>query len=239
LGAYNDFDNGTLVTVNGVPTRKYHHKHILKLDFSKLGDAFTDSVRMTLTNLLNEVFVTLFAENQSFISAITPGQFFTLNGKYYEMVSTAADDRILVRRAADHIGGRLSYRQVRNYTISHLEDSQFMGELKTINNIDVHYQFADFTVDTPGYWKLGAYNDFDNGSLVTVNGVPTRKYHHKHILKLDFSKLGDGFTDSVRMTLTNLLNEVFVTLFAENQAPVRKNADIPFHHPNANRASRC
>lgn len=147
-----------------------------------------------------------------------PGQFFTLNGKYYEMVSTATDNRILVRRASEHIGGRLAYRQVRNYTIQHLEDSASMGELKSVNNINIHYQYADFSVETPGYWKLHAHNDFDNGDLVKVNGVPTREYHHKQILKFDFSKFGDAFTDSVRMTLTNLLNEVFVTLFADNQA---------------------
>ena len=147
-----------------------------------------------------------------------PGQFFTLNGKYYEMVSTASDNRILVRRASEHIGGRLSYRQVRSYTINRLEDSPSMGALKSVNNIDIHYQFADFSVDTPGYWKLRAHNDFDNGDLVKVNGVPTREYHHKQILKFDFSKFGDAFTDSIRMTLTNLLNEVFVTLFADNQA---------------------
>ena len=146
-----------------------------------------------------------------------PGQFFTLNGKYYEMVSAATDNRILVRRASEHIGGRLSYRQVRNYTITRLEDSDSMGALKSVNNIDIHYQYADFTVETPGYWKLKAHNDFDNGDLVQVNGVPTRAYHHKQVLKFDFSKLGEGFTDSVRMTLTNLLNESFVTLFADNQ----------------------
>ena len=147
-----------------------------------------------------------------------PGQFFTLNGKYYEMVSAAFDNSILVRRASEHIGGRLSYRQVRNYTFHHLEDSLSMGALKSVNNIDIHYQYADFSVETPGYWKLRAHNDFDNGDLVKVNGVPTREYHHKQILKFDFSKFGDAFTDSVRMTLTNLLNEVFVTLFADNQA---------------------
>lgn len=147
-----------------------------------------------------------------------PGQFFTLNGKYYEMVSTASDNRILVRRASEHIGGRLSYRQIRNYTISHLEDSVLMGAMKSVNNIDIHYQLADFSVETPGYWKLHARNDFDNGDLVKVNGVPTRKYHHKQILKFDFSQFGDAFTDPIRMTLTNLLNEVFVTLFADNQA---------------------
>ncbi len=147
-----------------------------------------------------------------------PGQFFTLNGKYYEMISTAADNRILVRRASEHIGGRLAYRQVRNYTINNIEDATSMGALKSVNNIDIHYQFADFSVETPGYWKLGAYNDFDNGDLIIVNGVPKREYHHKQILKFDFSKFGDAFTDSVRMTLTNLLNEAFVTLFADNQA---------------------
>ncbi len=146
-----------------------------------------------------------------------PGQFFTLNGKYYEMVSTTTNNRILVRRASEHIGGRLAYRQMREYTIHHLENASSMGKLKTVNNIDIHYQWADFSVETPGYWKLRAYNDFDNGDLVKLNGVPAREYHHKQILKLDFSKAGDGFTDSVRMTLTNLLNEVFVTLFADNQ----------------------
>ncbi|MBE6810485.1 MAG: hypothetical protein E7521_05470 [Ruminococcaceae bacterium] len=147
-----------------------------------------------------------------------PGQFFTLNGKYYEMISTTTNNRILVRRASEHIGGRLAYRQVRNYKIHHIEDVSSMGALKTVNNIDIHYQLADFSVDTPGYWKLHAYNNFDGGELVHINGVPTREYHKKHILKFDFSKLGDAFTDSVRMTLTNLLNETFVTLFAENQA---------------------
>jgi hypothetical protein len=146
-----------------------------------------------------------------------PGQFFTLNGKYYEMIATATDNRILVRRASEHIGGRLAYRQVRNYIIHHLEDASSMGALKTVNNIDIHYQFANFSVETPGYWRMHAYNDFDNGDLVKVNGIPVREYRHKQILKFGFSKMGDAFTDSVRMTLTNLLNEVFVTLFAENQ----------------------
>ncbi len=146
-----------------------------------------------------------------------PGQFFTLNGKYYEMVSTASDNRILVRRASEHIDGRLSYRQVRNYTINRLENSTTMGALKSVNNIDIHYQYADFSVETPGYWKLRSYNDFDNGDLIRINGIPNREYHHKQILKFDFSKFGDAFTDSVRMTLTNLLNEAFVTLFADNQ----------------------
>lgn len=146
-----------------------------------------------------------------------PGQFFTLNGKYYEMVTVTTGNRILVRRASEHIQGRPSYRQVRKYFMERIDNSERMGALKTINGIDIYYQYADFTVETPAYWKLNAYNDFESGTLVELNGVPTRRYYHKQILRLDFSKVGDAFTDSVKTTLTDLLNEVFVTLFADNQ----------------------
>lgn len=146
-----------------------------------------------------------------------PGQFFTLNGKYYEMISATADNKIMVRRASEHINGRISYRQVRKYALKKIRNSEDMGTLKTINNIGIHYLYSDFEVKTDGYWKLKAYNDFENGSLVEINAVPIRKYFNKQILKLDFSGFGEMFTDSVRKTLTVLLNEVFVTLFAENQ----------------------
>ncbi len=186
----------------------------------------TDFSRIILDDLQNASYIAEKESNDVYIGTelkghvyqkYMPGQFFTLNGKYYEMISTTKDNRILVRRASEHIGGRLSYRQVRNYTIHSVDNSSTMGALKTINNIDIYYQFADFSVETPGYWKLRAHNDFDNGDLIHINGVPKREYHHKQILKFDFSKLGDAFTDSVRMTLTNLLNEVFVTMFADNQ----------------------
>lgn len=146
-----------------------------------------------------------------------PGQFFTLNGKYYEMISTTNNQQILVRRASEFIDGRLSYRQVRRYHIHHLEDHTTMGNLKTINQIKVHYQLCDFHVETSGYWKMRVYNDFDHADYVELNGIPSRSYLRKKVLKLDFSEMGDAFTDDIRMSLTTLLNEVFVTLFAENQ----------------------
>lgn len=146
-----------------------------------------------------------------------PGQFFTLNGKYYEMVSVAAGNRIIVRRASEHISGRQFYRQVRKYTMDRLTNSDSMGALRTINQIDVYSQFADITVETPAYWKMNSYQDFKTGVLVELNGVPDRRYYHKQILKLDFSRMGDAFTDEIRKTLTVLLNEAFVTLFADNQ----------------------
>ncbi len=239
-GSQSDMNNNGISTLSvkcGNGEIAYFEKNdtiIFKKEYSVESGRFesvytienTDFARIILDDLQNASYIAEQESRDVYIGTelkghvyqkYLPGQFFTLNGKYYEMVSTTADNKILVRRASEHIGGRLSYRQVRNYTIHHLQDSSSMGALKTVNNIDIHCQFADFSVETPGYWKMGAYNDFDNGDLVIVNGVPTREYHHKLILKFDFSKLGESFTDSVRMTLTNLLNEVFVTLFADNQ----------------------
>lgn len=146
-----------------------------------------------------------------------PGQFITLGGKYYEMLSIASDNHVIVRRAADHINSRLSYRQIRNITIDSAYDNDNMGMLKSVNGVKIYNQFADFSVATPAYWRMYAYNDFENAKKVVINNVPTRKYINKNILKLDFSDFGEAFTNEIRTTLTLLINEVFKTMFAENQ----------------------
>lgn len=146
-----------------------------------------------------------------------PGQFLTLGGKYYEMLSMSGDNQVIVRRAADHINARYTYRHVRNINIESACDNDSMGMLRTINGVKVYNQFANFSVDTPAYWRMYSYRDFENAKKVVINNVPQRKYINKHILKLDFSCFGEAFTDEIRTTLTLLINEVFRTMFAENQ----------------------
>lgn len=146
-----------------------------------------------------------------------PGQFFVFNGKYYEMLSVTSDGQVLVRRAADHITGRPSYRQVRKYYISNIVDSEAMGAVKNTGGLRVVRQYADFCVKTPAYWKMDTYNDFESGQLVTVSGIPDRRYCNKQILRIDFPEMGEKFSKEIRYTLTLLINEVFRTLFAENQ----------------------
>ena len=143
-----------------------------------------------------------------------PGQFFTFNGKYYEMLSVASDGQVLVRRAADHIDGRPGYRQVRRYVLQNAADSEAMGDCRDIAGLRITKQYADFRVETPAYWQLDRYQDFAHGRLVTLNGVPARTYYNKQILRID---LPDDADETVCRTLTLLCNEVFRTLFAENQ----------------------
>ena len=146
-----------------------------------------------------------------------PGQFFTFGGKYYEMLRVTSSGQVLVRRAADHISGRPAYRQLRTYRISNLTDSQTMGDRMDIAGLHITKQYADISVETPGYWKLSRYSDFASGSTVSVNGVPQRRYHAKQLLRIDLPDRDGLLTDKVCGTVALLFNEVFRTLFAENQ----------------------
>lgn len=145
-----------------------------------------------------------------------PGQFFTFNGKYYEMSKVTSEGKVLVRRAADHINGRPAYRQVRNYRISNVEDAAGMGDRMQIGEMKLTMQYADVSVDTPAYWQLPEYRDFEHGKEVLINGIPKRVYRRKQILRIDLPENSDVCIEKVCNTVAVLLNELFRTLFAEN-----------------------
>ncbi len=147
-----------------------------------------------------------------------PGQFFTFSGKYYEMLSVTADGQVLVRRAADHITGRPVYRQVREYGIANAVDSTAVGACRDAGDIRMTRQYADIRVRTPAYWQMAQRGDFAGGRRVTISGVPEREYRNKQLLRVDFTRPDGGLTPEIRMTLTLLMNEVFVTLFGDNAA---------------------
>lgn len=150
-----------------------------------------------------------------------PGQFLTLCGKYYEMRYLTSGGEIIVRRAADHIDNRHTYRQIREYCISAIRKSNLIGDRKNIADMRVYREYADITVETPGYYRMFQDNDLANAAKVLYEGektgIPKRVYKNKEILYLRLPQL-DGLTEEVKYTLTLLLNETFKSLFAENQA---------------------
>lgn len=151
-----------------------------------------------------------------------PGQFFTFGGKYYEMRYLTADGKIVVRRAADHITGRPYYRQIRSYAISGIKTSEQIGAVRNIAGLKVSKEYADICVSTQGYYKMEKYNDFASAKKVVFegekSGIPNRVYRNKEILKIELPKESEKLTDNIRYTITTLINEIFRTLFAENQA---------------------
>ena len=151
---------------------------------------------------------------------ILPGQFLTLAGKYYEMSHLSSENEIVVRRAADHIDNRYSYRQIRNYSISGLKKSNIIGKDKTVDGMHISKEYADISVETPGYYKVLQNNDFAHAAKILYEegsaGIPNRSYMNKPVLriKLPNSEMVD---EKIRYTITLLINEVFQSLFAENQ----------------------
>lgn len=161
-----------------------------------------------------------------------PGQFFTFDGKYYEMQYLTADGQVLVRRAADHITGRPVYRQIREYTICGTRPSEKIGAKQNVSGMKVVKEFADICVSTPGYYRMERYNDFTTAKKVCFegenSGIPKRIYRNKEILRIELPDFNGKMNDNIRYTITVLFNEVFKTLFAENQAYIRALTDESF-----------
>lgn len=151
-----------------------------------------------------------------------PGQFIVFGGKYYEMQYLTADGQVLLRRAADHIVGRPSYRQIRNYSICGVRPSTQIGAYKDIAGFKIQKEFADIVVETPGYFKMRKHNDFTTAKKIVfegeVNRIPDKRYLNKEVLKIEFPESGGKFNYEVKYTITILLNEIFRTLFEDSQA---------------------
>jgi len=166
-----------------------------------------------------------------------PGQFFTFGGKYYEMQYLTADGQIMARRAADHINGRPAYRQIREYCINGIKPSEKIGAMQDIAGLKVIKEFADISVKTPGYYNMERYNDFTTAKKVSFegdkNGIPQRIYRNKEILRIELPDFDGKLNDNIRYTITLLFNEVFKTIFAENQAYIVAVTDDSFLAENS------
>lgn len=151
---------------------------------------------------------------------ILPGQFFTYDGKYYEVRSVTSEKGVLVRRAADHIVGRRYYRQKRSYHLDAMYDDA--GRTRLVNGLEVAICQCDINVETTGYLELDASNDLRRAREVRVaeperQGASerldyTRAYQAKNVLKIRIPGAGE----QVRYTLCVLLMEVFRTVYADS-----------------------
>ena len=160
-----------------------------------------------------------------------PGQFLTLNGKYYEMLNVTQDGEMVVRRASEHLNERVFYRQIRKYNISNEYSLDEMGSQRDLGSIRVLRQHADIRVSTQAYWKMHTYNDFSSARRIEINGIPDRTYYNKPIIRIDFPGMDDEQKTRVLPTITLLMNELFLTLFAENSSYIVATTKGEFEEP--------
>ncbi len=129
-----------------------------------------------------------------------PGQFITMDGKYYQIVSISENKGILLRRAADHIDKRLYYRQLRDVTLNKWKDDKNMGSSVTIElqsgmKLLIEHGFADYDVKTPGYLECAPYNDIKHARIFELKDIPDRKYYNKNVLRLKLPEITQEIID--------------------------------------------
>ena len=137
---------------------------------------------------------------------LLPGQFFCYDGKYYQVRSISPENGIIVRRSADHLNGRLCYRQLRTYSI---KDSVTVDVGRNLRGIKLQSCFGNVKVQTDGYLEMKSRNALNNAVLVQLEKIVHRKMVYKEFLQIDIPDT----TDEVRYTLCVLLNELFYTIF--------------------------
>ena len=140
-----------------------------------------------------------------------PGQFVSMDGKYYEVLRISHQNGVIIRRAADHINGRIYYRQLRNIALSGFVPEETMGSTRSVSGLEFTRGFADFCVTTQGYLELKDYHDLKQAKEVLVSGIPERNYINKSALRIRLPKV----TNEIRYTICILLNEIFRTTYPD------------------------
>ena len=149
--------------------------------------------------------------------AMLPGMFVTYSGKHYEVESMRGSTdrpRVILRRAADHIRNRRSYRQMRRYSITGIHHPDSVSATRSFGSVQVRRVTADIIAKSLGYIEADRRSAVGEARRVEIHGVAPRTYHRKDLLEIDLS----GATDAVRRTVAVLLNEAVVTVFPHASA---------------------
>ena len=140
-----------------------------------------------------------------------PGQFLTLDGKYYEVVSITLDGGILLRRAADHFVSRRYYRQLRKYTV-HVDKEAARDPGRTLSQVKAQVLRAQIDVDTEGYLDMNDFGDVAHARRVELPGIARRSYENKDVLCIEL----EGATAEITRTIATVMSELLVTLYPKD-----------------------
>lgn len=137
---------------------------------------------------------------------LLPGQFFSFDGKYYQVRSISKENGIVVRRSGDHIVNRKYYRQLRDYKVYIMD---YVDDKRNLRNINIQTCHADVDVATSGYLELKSANLLKSATIVKLDKIRTRHVKYKDTLRVQL----DASTPEIRFTICLLLNELFQSIF--------------------------
>ena len=146
---------------------------------------------------------------------LLPGQYVTFGGKHYEVQGigpSSFEDRVTLRRAAEHIHDRVTYRQLRTSSLSTVRPTDTPDGRRTEDSIEIVHGRADITVSSHGYLEMSSRAALAGTRRVKQDGLPDRHYRNKDVLQIRLP----GVPDGVRRTIALLFNELFVTMFPQS-----------------------
>lgn len=138
--------------------------------------------------------------------SILPGQFFSYDGRYYQVREISPENGIIVRRASEHITGRKYYRQLREYELNIRESS---SEVRDLRGISISDHYIDYIVRTDGYLELKSRNCIRQATIVALDSMRPRTITYKNTLCVQFHEA----TARIRFALCVLFNELFHTIY--------------------------
>jgi hypothetical protein len=140
-----------------------------------------------------------------------PSQYYTIDGKYYEVLSISDNKGVICRRASDHIRERKYYRQRRSIHVSKWSDDSSINSVRVLGELKAIFGSSDFEVSTSGYLELPSNNDLANSIFIPTEGIPERQYKKKLSLRLSLPES----TESLRFSIALLLSELFVSIYPD------------------------
>lgn len=138
-----------------------------------------------------------------------PGQFVTLNGKYYrvEEIAYSEEKRLIkLRRASDSCRHRRYYRQVRNIQVEEVSQIPIFYFIQR-EDIQVELHYADIMVHTESNLCSSRFYDLKRADRIPAN-IPSRCYRKKAYLKISVNNQNG-------MWIGLLLKEMLYTFFPQ------------------------
>ena len=203
-----EFHIQTLREYVGIGGNRYS-KFLYQIDQSLVESVFDAALKSAYYVVENERLETYPMGNRlmgHIEQVILPGQFFCYDGKYYQARTISAKNGIIVRRAAEHLDGRVYYRQLREYSLHIISENE---NAQNIRGMKLQNICADILVETEGYLEMKSRNLLTEAIHVSLDSIRKRTIDHKEVLRASIPNA----TDQVRYTLCVLLNELFHTIY--------------------------
>lgn len=144
-----------------------------------------------------------------------PGQYVTLNGKYYQVEQLLDSDKeilLVVRRASDRVIDRCYYRQLRTYKFEKSE-TPFSSVVFEQDGIRVIRQIIDFKAQTTGYLTIRKrWNDFRNAQRTSYESAE-RIYVKKRVLRVEIYERNIDWSEL--LYLAAVIHEMFYTFYPQ------------------------